>query len=305
MTFQESRNFVTFHDQVALLSKWSHDKIFVGALSGDLLEVTNNNHNQLKYYVSKSIHTHSLAVTSLSVSADGTKIASSSLDGTCILSSRDLTEIREIDCPNAIAPRCAIRRDGNIIVVVGKDCAYIDNGDSSTKVPIPNEFFRDVQFIGDSEGIAMALARHSLVQIDIESGQVVNQLYGNSNTSSVLRRPLHCLAANPHSKLVAVGTYNGHVELYDYTSNERVGEVNVGGCLVESLDYSSDGQFLAVAQSNRCVSLIDLNAHPAAVCSKIEPHRSRAISVAFNHDGTQLVCIGEDKTVVIENIRYS
>jgi WD40 repeat protein len=73
--------------------------------------------------------------------------------------------------------------------------------------------------------------------------------------------------------------------------------LKVGGQIIESVEFSHDGQALATAGSNKRISLLDVGM--GAVTHYIEPQRSRVLSVSFDRHARSIVTVSEDKTVVI------
>jgi WD40 repeat protein len=63
------------------------------------------------------------------------------------------------------------------------------------------------------------------------------------------------------------------------------------------MEFAPDGQTLAVAQSNRAVTLMDIRT--MEISDQFEKQRSRILSVSFNTAGDRLVSVSEDRTVVI------
>jgi WD40 repeat protein len=212
-----------------------------------------------------------------------------------------LSILREIDCPEAISPRCTVKRDGSLVSVVGaKGYLGVDNGSETNTTHLNDEFFKQVCFYGSDESSVICLSRHTLALVDCQRLQTTCALYGSTQTAvGTLRKSLNCLATHPNQPLVAVGTVTGYVEFYDLSreGQEKVTDIKIGGQLIERMEFSADGQTLAIAASNRKALLMDMSTK--TVTSSIDPQRSRVLSVSFNKSMDKLVMVSEDKTVVV------
>ena len=277
--FSNDYNFLEIHDQVVNCVNWDQDNIYSGCISGDVIELTRDNKSK-KYYTSRTSPIHNLTERS------------------------SMQQIREIECPDALSPHCAINRDGTFVAVVGQSGhLYLDDLSNTTNVPIEGPdakeaFFKAVRFFGNSDNEVVCLSRHTLFEVDIEKQEVVNSLTGGTGKKvGELKRSMNCLAVN--QKVVALGTVKGYIQLFDLSSKSRIQEIKVGGELIEKLEFSRDGRTLAIAGSNKRISLLDMSMleHPF-----IEQQRSRVISISFNSDSSQIVSASEDRTVIIANI---
>jgi WD40 repeat protein len=91
----------------------------------------------------------------------------------------------------------------------------------------------------------------------------------------------------------------GYIEFYDFErTEERVLEpLKVGGQIIESMEFSHDGQTLAVAGSNKRISLFDIGM--GTVTHYVELQRSRILSISFDQFARNIVSVTKDKTVII------
>ncbi|KAK8882634.1 hypothetical protein M9Y10_045276 [Tritrichomonas musculus] len=299
-------DFLEIHDQIVNCVDWIGENIYSGCLSGDVIELTKDQKSS-KYYTSRTTPIHNLVVTDIYSSRDGSKIITSSLDGKCFVTERStMQQIREIECPEALSPHCAINKDGTFVAVAGQGGhLYFDDLSRTTNVPIEGPdakeaFFKAVRFFGSDDSKVVCLSRHTLFEVDVETQKVVNSLSGSTAKKvGELKRSNNCLATN--DRIIALGTVKGYIQLLDLKAppNEKIREIKVGGELIEKIEFSHDGQTLAIASSNKRVSLLDMMMleHPF-----IEQQRSRIISISFNSDSSQIVSASEDKTVIIANI---
>lgn len=305
MKFTNNYSYVELHDQVANVAKWLGDHIYVGSQRGDLVELSKANG---AFYQSRVLPVHCLTVSDVTVSADGRRIVTSSLDSTCVLTdAEDFRVMRSINCPDAFSPHCAIRSDGAVVAVVGEHGhLYVDNGADTLEGRGPDEFFRSIRFYGGDETDVVCLGRHCLARIDVETRETTAELFGASaKRDGKLKRSLSCFATHPSHKIIPVGTVGGFVQFYDITAESQfVSEVKVGKLeLVESMEFTKDGNTLAIGTSDRSIKLMDIRNRQ--IISEFRPQRSRVLSVSFNYDNTQLVSVSEDKTVIIADVAPS
>jgi WD40 repeat protein len=305
--FGSPHDFVEIHDEVAVICKWAHnDKIYLGSLSGSLLELSSTGR---QFSTNYSLPIHSLAVSDVAISDDNRYIVTTSLDGTCVICSTEFgaeSELRrdhEIECPDAVSPHCAISSSGDCVAIVGcHGSLYVNNliTHDTAQGKLSDEFFKAVSFYGDEQRRIVCLARHHLALVDVESRETIRSLMGATPTTpGKLRKSVNCLATHSGQQLVAVGTVAGYIEFYDFDrTEERVLEpLKVGGQIIESMEFSYDGQTLVVAGSNKRISLFDVGM--GTVTHYVELQRSRILSVSFDQFARKIVSVSEDKTVVI------
>jgi WD40 repeat protein len=175
-------------------------------------------------------------------------------------------------------------------------------GDTCSTGRLDDHPYKAVSFYGEDESKMVCQARHSLVLVNVETRTMITALSGATHLAAgKLRKSVTCLATHPNQRLVVVGTVSGYIEFYDFSApDEKVGDLKLGGQLIERMEFSPDGQTLAIAASNKKVYL--MNMATRSVTDSIEPQRSRILSVSFNQAANRLVSVSEDKTVALINI---
>jgi WD40 repeat protein len=303
LKFSPTHDFIEIHDSVAIVGKWaSSGHIYLGCSSGALLQLSPAPRGRNSFYISNSRSSlHCLAISDIAVSADGRVIVTTSLDGSCIVTTFEDGELvvsHEIDCPEALSPHCALSSDGRVTAIVGAHGSlYVNDTTTTATGRLGDDFFREVAFYGD-ESRLVCLARHNLSLVNVENHAVIARLAGSTAaTQGKLKKSINCLATHPRNSFVAVGTVTGWVEIYDIEREEKIRDVKVGGQLIERMEFAPDGQTLAIAQSNRGVTLMDVR--NMEVSDRFEKQRSRILSVSLNTAADRLVSVSEDKTVVI------
>jgi hypothetical protein len=306
VSFASEHDFVEIHDSVALTCKWAQGHVYLGTLTGGLIQLSPSTHGRTRFHASNAIASlHCLAINDIAVSSDGRTIITTSLDGTCFVTNANNDELEvshEIECPDAMSPHCAVARTGTTIAVVGAHGSlYINDGSQTFSGKLSDDFFKEVAFYGDDDTRIVCLARHNLSLVDVENRTTLSKLAGSTPTTpGKLKKSVTCVATHPRHGFVAVGTLAGWIELYDIEREEKIRDLKIGGELIEKLEFSPDGQTLAIAQSNRAVSLFDVR--KMEVVDRFEKQRSRVLSISFCPEGDRIVAISEDKTVVIARL---
>jgi WD40 repeat protein len=305
--FAPSHDFIEIPDSTAIVGKWAASgHIYLGCSSGALLQLSPSPRGRNPFHTSNTLNSlHCLAVSDVAASADGRSIVTTSLDGTCMVtraSDGDLTVSHEIECPDAISPHCALSQDGRITAIVGAHGSlYVNDTTTTTAGRLSDDFFKEVAFYGNDEERIICLARHNLSLVNVENRATIARLTGSTPaTPGKLRKSINCMATHPQHACVAVGTVTGWIELYDLEREEKIRDLKLGGQLIEKMEFAPDGQVLAIAQSNRGVTLMDIRTMEPG--DRFEKQRSRILSVSFDTTGSRLVSVSEDKTVVIAHV---
>lgn len=297
------------HDDVAVSGTWCkhNHRIYIGTQGGSVVELSSDPGSKGRFYTTCTEQVHCLNVSEIVTDFQGSKIVSTSLDGTCVVSDSSLKPIREIECPEAISPHCAIQRNGELVVVVGaKSNVWLDNGSYTSHTVDtdgrPNDdFYKAVAFYGDDEDKFIALSRHKLSLFDVGSMTPIKTLRGSTReVRGELKKSINCIATLPSESLVAVGTVSGYIQFYDFRKERAIQrELKIGGELIEKLQFSDDGMTLLVAGSNHRITMLDMRSDGALMDYIDDKQKSRILDVSFNCDADKVLSICDDETVMI------
>lgn len=108
------------------------------------------------------------------------------------------------------------------------------------------------------------------------------------------------LAFMPDSKVLASGSEDDTIRLWDVKSGECFATIQTGADQVRGLAFSPKGEILAAAHKDGTVTLWDMNS--LQLQRTLEGHTSEVYTVSFSPDGKTLASGGFDKTVRLWNV---
>ncbi|OJW20252.1 MAG: hypothetical protein BGO49_04955 [Planctomycetales bacterium 71-10] len=119
-------------------------------------------------------------------------------------------------------------------------------------------------------------------------------------------RTFHDLSYSPDGSLIALGTSENVVEIWETSPLRKRGELKGHGDTVEAVAFSPDGKTLASASNDRTIRLWDVPTAPAnrpaarpsvagpGEIRRFEGHRGAVAAAALSRDGRLAVSGGED-----------
>jgi WD40 repeat protein len=121
------------------------------------------------------------------------------------------------------------------------------------------------------------------------SGRLLRAIRGNSVLLSA--------TFSPDGQILATGTHDGTIKLWDWVRGEEVGILSGHRDRVCAVAFSADGKTLASGSWDRQIKLWD-SEKGKEICT-LTGHSDRVCAVAFSLDGKTLVSGSADKTVKI------
>lgn len=131
------------------------------------------------------------------------------------------------------------------------------------------------------------------VRIWLQDGKAKQVLNGN-------RGVVYSVAFSPNGKLLAAGTEDEAVQLWDMETGklQRVSKVK---SYVSSVVFSPDGKSIVGASGDGMITFWDT--HSGAIKRVLQANHDGVRSVAFSPDGRVLASAGEDKMIRLWHIR--
>lgn len=108
------------------------------------------------------------------------------------------------------------------------------------------------------------------------------------------------LAFMPDSKVLASGSEDDTIRLWDVKSGECFATIQTGADQVRGLAFSPEGDILAAAHKDSTVTLWDMNS--LQLLRTLGGHTSEVYTVSFSPDGKTLASGGFDKTIRLWNV---
>lgn len=112
---------------------------------------------------------------------------------------------------------------------------------------------------------------------------------------------LNTMTLSPDSDTIAIGTYNGSVELWDVATGQRgenlSGQTSVAGHTntISSIAYSPDKTTLAAARGDKTVRLWDIAT--GQIKATLTGHTDQITSITYSPDGITIATTSSDDTV--------
>jgi len=255
--------------------------------------------------VSRSFNGHSAGVTCLAVNSDGSLLFSGSLDGHVKV--WDLANGGEYRGP-ALSQQSyrALRSWGREVIALtihpsGTHLAVVLRGGSVQSLELETGRVTDVlrqkhqengfvSFSSDGRLLLFSGAADGTVRVR-------NMVTQTETVISDRHRDVLCSSLLPSRRLVATGTDDGAVRLWDPDSGTLVHVLDVDGYCVSAMAASSDGRYLAVNSrvNGNFVSLWDLSSY--RLVKSFDAHRTPISALAFSPDGKVLASACFDASV--------
>ncbi|MBC8350585.1 MAG: protein kinase [Planctomycetes bacterium] len=185
----------------------------------------------------------------------------------------------------------AFSSDGQYIASGGSEVIVwnVASGKATETIHWPSQA---LAFSNDGDILAIATLAPGVRRIelwDMKKGQIVQRL-PSKHVSDVMS-----LALSPDGKLVATGSADKTIELWDVASGKLLKTLIGHANYVASLAFAPDGMTLASGSSDRTIKLWDVPSWELK--STLHGHSDHVYSVAFAPDGKTLVSGSRDNSV--------
>ncbi|MCY4402064.1 MAG: WD40 repeat domain-containing protein [Candidatus Poribacteria bacterium] len=287
MTFSPNGEILVGGDYDGKIKLWNINQILEkhqneeSSLSSLLRKITNR---KPKYQVYKTLSGHSGSVNTLTYSSDGKTLASGSRDGTVIVWDADsmqkrytihghsgpMTNLRFLDNGNKI-----LSGSSNVSIWIW------DINAMTSQFIKPNWNTYPFVFSHDDKTVVNRDINNDLQLWDIDTDK---QLYTIKND---YQKTFTKLALSPDNKLLASGSRDGSVELWDISKRKHYMSLDKHTNSVNAVLFSPDGTLFASASEDGTVQLWQIQSGKKKVL-QTEPNRGVG-ALAFSPDSKTLV----------------
>jgi WD40 repeat protein len=250
---------------------------------------------------------HEAGITAITLSPDGTRLASSGLDGTIRVwdttSGRVFKVMRARD---AELYAVAFARGGGLLVTTGNTGALTvfdaRSGKTVREIKGLDGWSVDLAVSPDGRQVAAWGMDGRIFVWDLERKGPPRALVGESKKWGM------ALAWSPDGRVLAAG--RASITLWDVERGSRLGELAGHKDFIRSLAFSPDGRLLASTGLDKTVRVWNIPeareryvlkpeglVHPSTVGPVTEPIRVPLLAVAFSPDGKTLATAGADRLV--------
>ncbi|MFC1604559.1 protein kinase [Planctomycetota bacterium] len=237
---------------------------------------------------------HTEPVNCVSFSPDSKILASGSNDNTVILwdptTGNKVHRLKGHDNPIRFL---VFTRDGTTLFSGSNDETIVWNVVTGNEI----DSFKEGGSPGGSveasspDGKILAVKRYMYVDLrDVISGNITETLEGHTAW-------IRCAAFSPNSKILATGSNDSSVRLWDLASKRQLSILR-GHAAITSVAFSSDSKTLAASCEDRTVRLWDTVTDQVIT---LKGHASPITCVAFSPEGDILASGSNDKTVRLWN----
>ncbi len=240
-------------------------------------------------------------VNRVAYSPDGTRLATTSDDGTAkVWSMATGQELFTVTGHEAWVMGVAFSPDGTRLATTGAQGQVIvsDAGSGQRLLELSGRSgpVWGVAFSPDSSRLATSGANTMEAYIwDAVTGQQLITLTGHTDA-------IWNIAFSPDGKRLATGSFDGTARLWDATTGVTLLTLTGHAGWVRGVAFSPDGRYLATASDDNLVRIWDTAS--GVLRLTLAGHSSQVLDIAFSPDGTLLASASGDRKAIVWRLTY-
>ncbi|CAD8195753.1 unnamed protein product [Paramecium octaurelia] len=233
---------------------------------------------------------HESSVNSVSISPDGTILASGSADNSIRMWDIKTGQLKAklVGHENAVN-QISFSPDGTILASVSGDRTIrlwdVKTGLLKAQLDGHSNAVLTVCFSPDNTILASGSADHSVRLWDITTRLVKARLVGHSNS----------VCFSPDGTILASGSGDNSIRLWDVKTKEQKAQLNGHRDYVRSVCYSPDGKMLASCSADNSIRLWDVKTGQQKV--QLDGHSQGVLSISFSPNGATIASGSRDNSI--------
>ncbi|CAK58103.1 unnamed protein product (macronuclear) [Paramecium tetraurelia] len=266
------------------------DNVDIGGVNLNGAQLFNCKWKNIKLNELNKLEGHESSVNSVSISPDGTILASGSADNSIRLWDSKTGELKAklVGHENAVNQIC-FSRDGTTLASVSGDRTIrlwdVKTGRQKAQLDGHTNSVLTVCFSPDNTILASGSADHSVRLWDITTRKEKARLVGHSNS----------VCFSPDGTTLASGSGDNSIRLWDVKRQEIKAKLEGHRDYVRSICFSPDGKTLASCSADSSIRIWDLKTGKQKI--QLDGHSDGVLSISFSPSGTTIASGSKDNSI--------
>jgi len=255
--------------------------------------------NDIELTHENSLDSHQLGVISIDATPDGSKLVTSSIECSIKLyQTVGWAKLGDIDAGPVDSWTVCLSPDGSKIAS-GTQHGRINLFSTESLVKEATmksgeKFIMNVAYSPDGKYLAGASHEGIIYIFDVETSSILHTIEAHA-------MPIRKVKFSSDSKLLFSAADDKYAKIHSIASAvSLVGTLPGHSSIVTSLDVSPDGKYIASGSADKTVRVWDIGERQSV--HKFVEHSDQVWGVAYNHSGSRLASVAEDKSLIIYSI---